>query len=100
MNKKQNTEQQTRKTKTAESEQAVSLRHGLGAFNNKGETFIENIGTFIMTKKKYKYDIKDIIKNLEDYRSNQISPENQRRHFDSKVHKAQKILSANLHKGH
>lgn len=30
MDKKQNTEQQNRKTKNAECEEAVSLRHGLG----------------------------------------------------------------------
>ena len=29
MNKKQNTEQQTQETKTAECDKAVSLRHGL-----------------------------------------------------------------------
>ncbi len=34
MNKKQKTERKTRKTKNAECERAVSLRHGLGGLIN------------------------------------------------------------------
>ncbi len=40
INKKQNTERQTRKSKNAECEKAVSLRHGLGnKYFNKQLTF-------------------------------------------------------------
>jgi hypothetical protein len=44
MNKKQNTERQTRKTKNAECENAVSLRHGLGNKLVK-EYFCRNLDT-------------------------------------------------------
>ncbi len=46
MSKKQNTARPTRKTKTAECEPAVSLRHGLG-------TFVYFVGKYIEDKERF-----------------------------------------------
>jgi len=46
MNKKLKTERQTQKTKTAECEKAVSLRHGLG-------TFVYFVGKYVEDKERF-----------------------------------------------